>query len=75
MGTYNYSVVIEAAGEGGYVASCPALEGCYSEGETYDEALANISEAVSVYIESLKMDGEPIPKDVEVSVKSVRVAA
>ncbi len=60
-------------GEDGYiVASCPALPGCHSQGETREEALANIKEAIEGYIESMKEQGEAIPtqvvEEVEVSV-------
>ena len=51
---YNYTVLIEAEPTGGFHASCPALKGCHSEGETEDEARANIREAIELYIESLR---------------------
>ena len=75
MQNYKYTVVIEPAEEGGYFASCPALEGCVSQGQTYEETVENIKEAISAYIESLKKDNEPIPEDVDVKVQSVQVAA
>ena len=75
METYNYTVIIEPAEEGGFLAVCPALEGCVSQGESYEETLANIREAIVCYIESLKKHNEPIPKDVDVKVQSVQVAA
>jgi predicted RNase H-like HicB family nuclease len=56
-------VIIEADESGGYVVSCPSLPGCYSQGETIDEALANIREAIELYIEVLEEDGKPIPAD------------
>lgn len=75
MENYRYTVIIEPDEEGGYSASCPALEGCVSQGDTYDETLDNIREAIVAYIESLKKHNEPIPDDVEVKVQSVQVAA
>lgn len=54
-------VIIEADESGGYVVSCPSLPGCHSQGETIDEALANIREAIELYIEVLEEDGQPIP--------------
>jgi len=45
----------------GYTVWVPALPGCVSEGDTREEALANITEAIELYIESLQADGEPIP--------------
>lgn len=53
-------VMIEADERGGYVVSCPSLPGCYSQGETIDEALANIREAIELYIEVLEEDGKPL---------------
>jgi len=48
----NVSVVIERD-ENGYYAFSPELEGCQSQGDTFDEALANIREAVELYVETL----------------------
>ena len=56
-------VIIEPDETGGYVVSCPSLPGCHSQGETIDEALANIREAIELYIEVLEEDGEPVPPD------------
>jgi len=75
MKNYKYTVIIEPAEEGGYFATCPALEGCVTQGDTYEETLSNIQEAITAYIESLKKHNEPIPDDVEVKVQSVQVAA
>ena len=56
-------VIIEPDETGGYVVTCPSLPGCISQGETIDEALANIKEAIELYIEVLEEDGDPIPPD------------
>ncbi len=54
-------------GEDGYfVAEVPSLSGCVSQGKTRAEALVNIEEAISLYIEVLQDRGEPIPAEVEV---------
>ena len=54
-------------GEDGYfVAKVPSLSGCVSQGKTRAEALVNIEEAISLYIEVLQDRGEPIPAEVEV---------
>ena len=51
-------------GEDGYfVVEVPSLPGCISQGKTREEALANIEEAISLYIEVLKERGESIPED------------
>lgn len=46
-----FPVVIHAEEEGGYWVECPVLEGCYSQGETIEEALHNIQEAIQLCIE------------------------
>lgn len=46
---------------GGYTASVPSLPGCISEGDTYEETLANIQDAINLYIEDMIADGEPVP--------------
>jgi predicted RNase H-like HicB family nuclease len=63
MGKKYYKVVFEPQEEGGYTVTVPSLPGCISEGDTYDEALANIKEAIALYLESLQADGLPIPDD------------
>lgn len=51
-------------GEDGYwVVECPSLPGCISQGRTRQEALANIKEAITLYIETLEDDGMPVPED------------
>jgi len=57
-----FRVIIEPDLEdGGYVVSCLSLPGCHSQGDTLEEALANIREAIAGYIESLKKHGDPVP--------------
>jgi len=64
-----FRVIIEPDLEdGGYVVSCPSLPGCHSQGDTLEEALANIQEAIAGYVESLKKHGEPVPAEFEVEV-------
>ena len=56
--------VIIYKGEDGYwVAECPSLPGCVSQGKTKEEAIANVKEAIGGYIAALKEDGLPVPKD------------
>ena len=59
--TYRYTTILEPQADGGFHAYCPALRGCHSEGDTLEEATANIREAVEAYIESLVAHGETIP--------------
>jgi len=56
-----FRVILELNELGGYTAIVPILPGCVSEGDTKEEALANIKEAIELYLESLQADGEPIP--------------
>lgn len=51
-----FKVILQKAEEGGYIVSCPALPGCHSQGETIDEALENIKEAIAGCLESLAED-------------------
>ena len=51
-------------GQDGYwVAECPSLPGCVSQGRTREEATANIREAIAAYVEALQEDGLPVPED------------
>ncbi len=67
MKSYIFRVVIEedtsASGEKAYHAYCPALKGCHTWAHNYEGALANIREAVELYIDDLREAGEPIPLD------------
>jgi len=54
-------VVLEPSEDGGYTAVVPSLPGCISEGETRDEALANIKEAIELYLEPVEDDLSSIP--------------
>ena len=58
-----YTVVLHKAEEGGYWAEVPALEGCFSQGETVEESMTNIKEAVESHILALQEDGRRVPAD------------
>ena len=73
--TRSFKVVLEPNEEGGYVVYVPLLPGCISEGDTREEALSNIKEAIELYIESLTDDGEPIPSEDSVEEAVVEVTA
>ena len=70
-----YTVIIEQGRESGYVVYCPALKGCVSQGETKEDALKNIREAMEVYIEALVGDGLPVPTEVGKDTVELEVAA
>ena len=58
-----YTVVLEKESHGGCVAIVPALPGCISQGDNRDEALANIREAIELYVEDCREAGDPVPID------------
>ena len=60
-----FDVVLEPQPDGGYSVYAPDLPGCVSEGNTKDDALANIQEAIAVYLESLDAHGDPLPPAAE----------
>lgn len=57
---YNYTVILEKEEEGGYHAFCPLLKGCHSQGDTFEETIENIKEAIELYIESLRADARSL---------------
>ena len=61
-----YKVVIHKAEEGGYWAEVPAVSGCFSQGETVDEVMENIHEALAACLKALEEMGQPVAEDVEV---------
>lgn len=69
-----YTVILHSDESGGYWVEVPALRGCASQGETVEDALENVKDAIKLYLEVLQEDGAPIPKDEEV-VFNVTVAA
>ncbi len=68
-----YRVLIEQDEDGIFVAEAPALPGCITEGSTRQEALANIQEAIALYLESLQAHDDPIPPSIEEEVVEVAV--
>jgi predicted RNase H-like HicB family nuclease len=59
--TRHFTVIFEKEEEGGYHVFCPVLPGCHTQGESIDEGLRNIREAIQLYIDSLVEDGLPVP--------------
>lgn len=64
-------VILTPAEEGGYIVEVPSLPGCFSEGETIEEAIVNIKEVIELYIDVLKEDGEEIPPDAPLQIVTV----
>jgi len=71
MAKYEFTAVVERDEDGVFISSCPALQGCHSQGDTYEEALENLKDALKVYLEAKLSLGEPIP--VEIGVDRVEV--
>lgn len=73
MRNYELTVVIERDEDGRYLAVCPALRGCYTEGISEEEARMLIADAIRLHIESRLERGEPIPQEVSTERISVTV--
>ena len=58
-----YTTIFEPAEEGGYVVSVPALPGCISEGDTFEEAVTMIKDAVQGYLAVMNDQGKEIPQE------------
>jgi len=73
---YHFKLVIEPCEEGGFFGRCPALDGCFVQGETYEETISELKAAVDAFIEDMLEKGETIPEDeVVVEVYDKAVAA
>jgi len=68
-----FRITIEQDEDGMFIAECPSLPGCISQGGTRAEALENIQDAIQGYLESLRKHGEPIPPGIDEEI--VEVAA
>lgn len=66
-----FRVIIQQDEDGMFVAECPSLPGCISQGESREEALRNIKDAIEGYIESLKKHSEAIPPPIDEEVVEV----
>jgi predicted RNase H-like HicB family nuclease len=71
IGKMKYRVVIEADDDGVFVAECPALPGCISQGKTRAEVLTNIKDAMTGYLASHKKHGEPVPPPISEEIVEV----
>ena len=71
MTDYEFTVVIERDEDGRYLAICPALQGCYTEGETEEEVRDLIQDAIRLHVQDRLASGEPIYR--EVSATKIRV--
>ncbi|MGH8715730.1 MAG: type II toxin-antitoxin system HicB family antitoxin [Burkholderiales bacterium] len=72
---YRFSVLVEHDKDG-YFAFCPELQGCYSQGNTYEEALENIKNAIQLHVEDRIAEQEEIPEPIKsISLSTIEVTA
>lgn len=69
-----YRVLLTPEAEGGFSVFVPALPGCFTQGETVEEAMEMAREAIGLYVESLESDGETVPDDSKASECSLTLA-
>ena len=75
MKQHTYRVLLNKEPDGGYTALVPTLPGCISYGETLDEAIVNVREAVELYLESLREHNEPVPSEENTLEYSISVSS
>jgi predicted RNase H-like HicB family nuclease len=68
-----YTILIHRAEEGGFWAEVPALPGCFTQGETIDETIENMKDAIQLHLECLRDADEEIPTDEEFIISRVHV--
>ncbi len=73
MNAYKFSVIVEKDKDG-YFAFCPELQGCYTQGDTYEDVLGNIRDAIHLHIEDRIESGEEIPQSDSVSLTLMEIA-
>ena len=72
--TYQFPVVIEKDEDGFFVADCPNLVGCHTQGKTLEEAITNIRDAIKLHLKILKEEKQEIPRVYPVSLTSLEVS-
>jgi len=72
MRGYRFAIVVEQD-EQGYFAYCPELQGCYTQGETFEEVIENIKDAVKLHVEDRLANNEPVTTSEIVSLSSIEV--
>ncbi len=73
MKSYLFPIVVEKD-EDGYFVTCPALQGCYSQGDTYEEAIENIKDAMKLHLEDRLSHGESVTEPEHLSIAAVEVS-
>jgi predicted RNase H-like HicB family nuclease len=70
---YKFPVIIEKD-QDGYFVSCPQIQGCYSQGDTYEEAMKNIREAIRAHIQESLANKEPLSRTEDIAFASLEIA-
>jgi predicted RNase H-like HicB family nuclease len=70
---YQFTAIFEKNEDGDYTVTVPSLPGCISEGDTFDEALKNIKEAITLYLGVMKKDKEKIKEEEEIIIAPVKI--
>ena len=70
-----YTIIMHQAEEGGYWAEVPTLPSCYSQGESIEETMENIKEAIEAHLEALKEDQQEIPSERKLLIGKVEVSS
>ncbi len=74
MEGYRFAIVVEKDKQG-YFAYCPELQGCYTQGETFEEVIENIKDAIRLHVEDRLANNEPVTTSDIISLSSVEVTA
>ena len=72
MKQYDLPIIIEQDKDG-YFANCPELQGCYAQGDTYEEALSNIKDAIKLHLEDRLSEKEDLPEPKSISLSTVHI--
>ena len=72
MKQYDLPIIIEQDKDG-YFANCPELQGCYAQGDTYEEAMDNIKDAIKLHLEDRLSEKEDLPEPKSISLSTVHI--
>lgn len=72
--TYKFPVIIEKDEDGFFVADCPDLQGCHTQGRTLEEAITNIRDAIKLHLKISKEEKQDIPNLEPISMTSLEVS-
>ena len=74
MSNYRFAIVVEKDKQG-YFAYCPELQGCYTQGETFEEVVENVKDAIKLHVEDRLANNEPVTTSEIVGLSTVEVTA